>query len=374
MEEQVLIKTTTPMRLQMPLAKAGIALLLFLCTVLPVCGQLKPALADSMLNFIQTNRNKAALYITRNDTAIASLNENRRMPLASTVKIIVAIEFARQSARETINENAYIALPELDKFYVPGTDGGAHSAWIDYARKNNEIRGDSVKLVDVARGMIIFSSNANTEYLMDLLGFDNVNNVLSQFDAKEHSVIFPLVGSLFLYQVPKKTSESKLAKTISGYSDKKYGLEAYGHHLGMKEDSGYRNRFRPEEFSLALQKIWSDRLPASTAKEYALLVQSLNKREVLEEPAYFTIAEVLEFPMENKVFQSVFKHYGVKGGSTGFVLTHVLYFTMKNGTRMELAIFFNDLTPEEEQKLEGWLDPFEAQVIFDPKFREKVKF
>ena len=35
---------------------------------------------------------------------------------------------------------------------------------------------------------------------------------------------------------------------------------------------------------------------------------------------------------------------------------------------------FNDLTPEEEQKLEGWLDPFEAQVIFDPKFREKVKF
>ncbi|HNG64391.1 MAG TPA: hypothetical protein PLK54_11585, partial [Ferruginibacter sp.] len=77
------------MRLQMPLAKAGIALLIFLCTDLPVCGQLKPALADSMLNFIQANRNKAALYITRNDTAIVSLNENRRMPLASTVKIIV---------------------------------------------------------------------------------------------------------------------------------------------------------------------------------------------------------------------------------------------------------------------------------------------
>ena len=47
---------------------------------------------------------------------------------------------------------------------------------------------------------------------------------------------------------------------------------------------------------------------------------------------------------------------------------------MKNGTRMELAIFFNDLTPAEEQKLEGWLDPFEAQTIFDPAFREKLKF
>ena len=70
----------------------------------------------------------------------------------------------------------------------------------------------------------------------------------------------------------------------------------------------------------------------------------------------------------------MFKHYGVKGGSTGFVLTHVIYLTMIDGTTMELAIFFNNLTPAEEQKLETWLDPFEAQVIFDAGFRSRVKF
>jgi D-alanyl-D-alanine carboxypeptidase len=125
---------------------------------------------------------------------------------------------------------------------------------------------------------------------------------------------------------------------------------------------------------MKLQKVWSDKLPSSTTKEYVEIVQVLNKRELLEEDAFFPIAETLEYPMENKAFQSVFKHYGVKGGSTGSVLTHVIYFTMKNGTRMELAIFFNDLAPEEEQKLEGWLDPFEAQVIFDAGFRERLKF
>ena len=151
-------------------------------------------------------------------------------------------------------------------------------------------------------------------------------------------------------------------------------METYERHLELKADSSFKSTFKPEQFSLKLQKLWSDRLPSSTTKEYAGIAKALNKREVLDEDAFFPIAEILEFPMENKAFQAVFKHYGVKGGSTGFGLTHVIYFTMKNGTRMELAIFFNDLTPAEEQKLEGWLDPFEAQVIFDNAFREKLKF
>ena len=41
---------------------------------------------------------------------------------------------------------------------------------------------------------------------------------------------------------------------------------------------------------------------------------------------------------------------------------------------MEIAIFFNDLIAAEEQQLERWLDPFEAQVIFDKNFRKKLQF
>ncbi len=337
-------------------------------------AQLQPALADSFLNFINANKTRASVYITVNDTAIASLNENKLMPLASTVKIMVAIEFAQQVAHEVINENSYINLDELDKYYIPNTDGGAHPAWLEYLKKHNEIKGGKVKLVDVARGMIMFSSNANTEYLMDLLGFDNVKDNIALFNLKQHTAIYPFVGAMFLYQIPKKSTEDKLIKSLEKISDKKYSMDAYDMHMELKEDSSFKAGFKPEQFTMKLQKLWSDRLPSSTTKEYVQVVQALNKREVLDEDAFFTIGEVLEFPMENKAFQSVFKHYGVKGGSTGFVLTHVIYLTMKNGTRMELAIFFNGLVPAEEQKLEGWLDPFEAQVIFDPGFRSRLKF
>ncbi len=351
--------------------------LIYLFTLLLIntaAAQLQPAKADSFFNFITANKNRASVYITRNDTVIASLNENKLMPLASTVKIMVAIEFAQQATHEVINENSYVNISELDKYYIPNTDGGAHPAWLKYAKDTKVLKGDSIKLVDVARGMIMFSSNANAEYLMDLLGFDNVKDNITLFKLKQHTAIYPLVGSLFLYQIPKKSTEDKLIKSLSSLSEKKYSMGAYDRHMDLKEDSSFKSTFRPEQFSLKLQKMWSDRLPSSTTKEYVEIAQALNKREVLDEDAFFPIAEILEFPMESKAFQSVFKHYGVKGGSTGFVLTHVIYFTMKNGTRMEIAVFFNDLNPEEEQKLEGWLDPFEAQIMFDATFRDKLKF
>ena len=338
-------------------------------------AQLQPALADSFYNFINANKSRASVYITVNDTVIARLNENKLMPLASTVKILVAIEFAQQATHEMLNENSFVRLDELNKYYIPNTDGGAHEAWLEYAKKTNAIQGDSIRLIDVARGMTIFSSNANTEYLMDLLGFDAVKDNISLFKMKQHTAIYPLVGALFLYQVPnKKTNEDKVLKAIAKLSDKQYSMEAYDMHMQLKEDSSFRSTFRPDDLTQKMQKLWSDRLPASTTKEYVQLVAALNNREILDEDVYFTIGETLEYPMENKAFQSVFKHYGTKGGSTSFVLTHVIYLTLKNGTRMEIAIFFNDLWPQEEKKLEGWLDPFEAQLIFDPVFRNKVKF
>ena len=337
-------------------------------------AQLDPAKADSFFNFINANKSRASFYFTRNDTVIAHLNENKLMPLASTVKIMVACEFANQVAHEMINENSYVLLSELDKYYIPDTDGGAHNAWLEYEKNNNNIKGDSIRLVDVARGMTMFSSNANAEYLMDLLGFDNVKDNITLFKLKQHTAIFPLVGSLFLYQIPKKSSEDKVLKSISKYSDKQYSYEAYDKHMQLKEDSTFKASFKPQDLTGKMQKFWSDRLPSSTTKDYVMIAQALNNRELLDEEAFFTIGEILEFPMENKAFRAVFKHYGVKGGNTSFVLTHVFYLTMKDGTRMESAVFFNDLAPAEEKKLEDWLDPFEAQMIFDPGFRNKVKF
>jgi D-alanyl-D-alanine carboxypeptidase len=329
----------------------------------------KPNVADSFLLFVKANKAKASLYVTNNDTVIARLNEDKVMPLASTVKIMVAIEFAKQASAGVINEDSYVAVKDLNAYYLKDTDGDAYPSWLDYEKAT-----DSVKLIDVARGMIMFSSNANTEYLCDLLGFDNVKNNIQLLGLKKHTAIYPIVSSLFMYQNPKAVNEDRILKAIGKMNEEQYSKNIFRIHNQLKYDSTFKLKFRPQDLSLKMQKMWSDKLPASTTKEYNQIAKILNNRKFFNDDAYAIIADVLEFPMENKAFQNVFKHYGVKGGSTGFVLTHVIYCTKKDGSKMELCLFFNNLTIEEQQKLEQWLDPFEAQVIFNQKFREKLMF
>ena len=349
-------------------------ILVLLFTVNKVAAQLQPAVADSFLNFIKANKDKASVYITKNDTVIAFLNENKSMPLASTMKIMVAVEFAKQASSSLIDKNSYVPLSGLNRYYLPNTDGNAHPKWLDYEKKNGHVRGDSIKLVDVARGMIMFSSNANTEYLMDLLGFNNIQSNINLFGIKAHTLLYPPAASLLMYQNPKKTSENKILKTINKFSDDEYARYVYSLHVQLKHDDRFKTAFHAEDMTMKMQKAWSDRLPASTTKDYVHLANILNNRKFLTDDAYKIISEVLEYPMESKAFQAAFKHYGAKGGNTAFVLTHVIYLKTKSNANMELAIFFNNLTPEQEKKLEGWLDPFEAQVIFDKNFRDKLRF
>jgi D-alanyl-D-alanine carboxypeptidase len=337
-------------------------------------AQIDPVKADSFLYFIKANASRSSVYITRNDTAIARLNENKLMPLASTVTMLVAIEFAQQSTHEMINENTYVPVADVEQFYIPFIDSAAYNTWLEKANAGNEIKNGTIKLVDIARGMIMYGCYTNADYLMDILGFDAVKDNIALLKLKQHTAIYPFAGSLFTFHIPKKSSEDKLLKSLAKYSDKKYSMEAYYNHQDLKQDSSFKETFNPERFTARLQKMWNDNLPSSTAKEYVMVAQALNNREVLDEDAFFPVAEILEYPMEKKEFQKLYKHFGAKTGKTPFIFTRVIYFTQKDGMRMESAIFFRDLLPAEEKKLEDWQPAFEAQFLSDPVFRSKVKF
>ena len=86
---------------------------------------------DPILAFLSAHPDKSSMQLVRNDTVLADFHADRVMPLASTVKIIIAIEYAEQAAAGTINPDELIPLDELDRFYVANTDGGAHPAWLN---------------------------------------------------------------------------------------------------------------------------------------------------------------------------------------------------------------------------------------------------
>jgi D-alanyl-D-alanine carboxypeptidase len=330
------------------------------------------ATADSLLNFIKQNKARASIYLTQNDSILAHLNENKMMPLASTVKIMVAIEFAKQAAQKIFEEDKLVALSELDRYYLPNTDGDAHPDWLAYEKKMGHIKNDSIPVLDVARGMIMFSSNANTEYLMDLLGPDNVKNNIELLGIKQHSAIYPLVASLFMYQNPLKKKEESILKGIKSLNEEQYCRYIYDMHKALAYDTILKSKFRPQDLTMKMQKLWSDRLPASTTKEYVRICKVLNNRKFFDENTYGLIAEVLETIMENPANRTWLIHAGMKGGSTTWVLTKALYATTKAGDRIEMAYFFNDLTEKENNMLQGWMNSFELSVLQSEDFRKKV--
>ncbi len=328
--------------------------------------------ADSLLHFIKENKKRVSLYLTQNDTVLAKLNEDKMMPLASTVKILVAIEFAKQVAKNKIAETDMVALKELERYYIPNTDGDAHPNWLAYERSKRHIIKDSVQLFDIARGMIMFSSNANTEFLMEILGLDNIKNNIQLLGLKKHSAIFPLVASLFMYQNPKGIKEADILKGIGKLKEEQYCRYIYDIHKALAYDTILKPKFRPQDLSMKMQKVWSDRLPASTTKEYVRICTILNNRAFFDDDTYAVLSGVLETVMENPANKTWLKHAGMKGGSTAWVLTKALYATTQKGERIEMAYFFNNLTINESDMLTGWMNNFELNVLSKPEFRKKI--
>jgi D-alanyl-D-alanine carboxypeptidase len=345
----------------------GFALILFL----PVISFCQNG-ADSLLDFISTNRNRSSIYILKNDTIIARLNENKLMPLASTVKMLIAVEFAKQAGKNIFSETEYIALSELDKYYLPFTDGGAHTAWLKYEKSKEHIKEDSVRLIDIARGMIMFSSNANAEFILDFLGLDNVKNNIQLFSLAHHTAIFPPVSSLFLYQNPKKIKESTILRAMKDWPEEAYCKTIFEIHKALKYDTVLKKKFNLGDLTTGMQKLWSDKLTASTTKDYVHLCNILNNRRFLDDDSYGVLVEVLESMMENPRNKDIYKHIGIKNGSTSFVLTEALYVTMKNNDRIEAAYFFNELSAEENKKLQQWLNDFRIHITQQEIFRKKI--
>lgn len=88
--------------------------------------EIKAEQPEYIIDFLKENAAKGnvAMVINYNDEHWVNINEKEPLPLASTVKIIVAIEYAQQVADGKIDPNQIISLEELDKFYIAKTDGG----------------------------------------------------------------------------------------------------------------------------------------------------------------------------------------------------------------------------------------------------------
>ena len=323
-----------------------------------------------VLKFIRENPEKTAIKLVRNDTVLVERSPDKMMPLASTVKILIAIEYAEQAAQGKINPNESVAISELDKYYIANTDGGAHPSWLK--KVSDKIDEEQISIREIAKGMIAFSSNANTEWLCEKLGLENVNNRMDSLGIDNHSDIYYVVSALFVGKekfpnLKGKDLETELKKLSIG----EYIQITSVIHNKLRQDSTYKEEIG--DLGMNIQRIWSDNLPSSTVEEYVDIMQKINSRKYFDEQTQEYLDEVMEFLLENPANRQWLEHSGMKDGSTAFVLTKALYATDKKGNKTELAYFMNNLGFLENIRLQMSMNEFELKILTNSDFREEVK-
>ncbi|HMG83911.1 MAG TPA: hypothetical protein VK559_12800 [Ferruginibacter sp.] len=343
-----------------------------LCSQLSSFAQRSPG--DSLLNFINSNKSRTAFYIIRNDDPLYALNQNKPMPLAQISNILVAVEFAQQATNGAFDENAYVPLKDVQKFYLPALDSVAQTSWLQDESDQQNIRNDSVSLIEIARGMAIYNSNANAEYLMDMLGLDNVANNIKLFNLRHHTFIYPLPASLFVYQNPKSEPQDDILKKVKDISDKDFNLDLVSNHESLRDDTSFKATFKPKQFNSKMQLLWNNRLPTCTASDYLNVCTALNNRKDFTPITYQILSEIIESYMENPDIQKAFKRVGMVSGTTPYLYNKILYSTTTDNKKLVMAYFFNNLTPDESSDISRWADDFDYKMLTNNKFRLKVAY
>jgi D-alanyl-D-alanine carboxypeptidase len=91
---------------------------------------------------------------------------NESFPLASVSKLLIFIEYARRLDRGDISLDEQVEVAALEQYNIPRSNAGAHEQFMDLYPRNTT----SISLWDVAStGMIQYSSNAATDYLLQRL-------------------------------------------------------------------------------------------------------------------------------------------------------------------------------------------------------------
>lgn len=323
---------------------------------------------DYVQTYIDKNPDLASMHLSVDGENLISKQGEVKRPLASVVKTIIAIEFANQVVEGKIDPDEQIPLVELEKFYLANTDGGAHPNWLKEMKEGGPIKNDAVSLQEIAKGMIMFSSNANTDFLLDKLGPESINHVIESLCLENHDPVYPLVSSLlvptYLNAIEdKKWSTSQLIERLQSLSLEDYRELSWEiHHLLKHRKADFFNG--SVSIPMDLQKIWSDRLSNATVEDYGKVMSAISNDTATLPGGEDILRNIMEWPMKVNVSnQEIYAHLGMKGGSTAFVLNQALYVENLDGRKLELIIFTEGFSIIEQIKMEKNMNSFLKKVL-----------
>jgi hypothetical protein len=291
-----------------------------------------------------------------------SWNADAPMPLASVAKIISLVAYAEAIAAGELNPLEQITLAELDRYYLPNFDLGAHRRALAELRENDRVvspnDNPAVQLDDVVWMMIRHSSNAAADYLHQRLGQARIEETTAALGMNElphtHSAPCTFLGQFLMMANHTRGSANDRA-ILADYAGGADGAAAYSREVALLADA-YVNQstFREAEQAwrtdvrqptIDTQRYFADRLaPQGTAGAYAALMSRLAQNGLSNGDSSFHARRLLEWPNQFPVNQELFSNVGYKNGSLPGVLTTAYYaYRWDDPAPVIVVLFYRDL-------------------------------
>lgn len=315
-----------------------------------------------LLNYFEKNKDKLSITLKEDGQDTVALNSEKEFPLASTLKIIIAYNFVKSVTNNKISINDNVELSKVDKFYIPNTDGGAHPNWKKSLNSSTE-----ASLLEIAKGMMQFSSNACTDYLINKIGMDVINQSIEALKLNHDKIAYltpPILIPGYLSERRSVAINKLEAMDKQSYQELS---QVIFEKMKTNETAGLEE-IASKMLNQKMQLLLTNKTASSTTKQYADLMFRLGK-ELLTHKEKKIFSEILIGKGSKDEGDD---YFWFKGGSTMFVLTSALYKESKN-TTVSVSLFIKDDTGGELYWIRNILSDFVKSIATDLEFREKVK-
>lgn len=278
-------------------------------------------------------------------------NADIKRPLASTIKILVLAEYARQVDKGILSADELVSIEDIDIFYLPRTDGDAHlSALAEFQRKQYLNSNNQIALHHIPWAMIRHSDNAATDYLIIRLGKANLENLIAILNLNNEEVPLPIIGQILTWSnhtftdTPAERLKKYQAMSIEAYTQEVYRLL----EIWLKDEEFRAKQLKHitsrQWLKLKEQQAMAQLLNGKgTTGGYAQIMERIYRGLLISPSADKMMRNYLEWAMELPNNQQRLDTFGVKNGSLAGIITEAWYFKPQQTNGRVAALFFENI-------------------------------
>lgn len=266
----------------------------------------------------------------------------RRFPLGSTRKILIAGALAASGERLSTR----VPRAEVERYYVPGTDGGAH--------ERAELHPTRPTIGQLVRAMVEVSDNATADALLQRLGRRAVDDWARRQGVARQDPIYPVLGEFAAWtRDPRWTlrSPASRARRAQALADRVLPGAVALPPI-------------PEQRRLVRSSVAGD------PSEWAELMRRIGLRG---DPR---LVHVLDWPRRgDESVRRAFDRFLAKGGTLPGTITEAAYMRPRGRGGVAVALFLRDLPAGVEATLHRTFTQQQVMIRLatDPAFLERAR-